>query len=465
MFDNNPQISYFDNNPQISYFNNKPQISYFDNDNDSLVPEVWAQESLIQLYDTVVTPTLVHRNFEDEIAMFGDVVNTRRPQRFRMIRKNDMEDVTDQAAVSENVQVRLDQLGHVSFVIKDGEESKSMKHLIEVYLTPAMRAMGEGIEQAVLGERANFLHRTVGSLGNGLVRQSLIDGGVVLDEDGVPMMDRNLVLTPNSYGDLLNIPTFHEVDAAGDGGMALRNGMVGRANGFDIYKNNSNRTIKGGQTTSTTLSSAATEGATTIALTAATNANVGEYLVVSGEGTPQFITGKTGSNVDISPGLSKDVATGSAVTITKGALVNNADGYPSGFHKGIAYDGVTSPIQTTQLLNLNGKGYGTMVSDSNTEVYLNKLVDPAVEDNDLIGLAPKGNYNWLLHPNAVALVTRPLAMPMEGTGARSATAMEDGIGLRVTITYDGKAQGHRVTIDTLFGTQTLDNRLGALILA
>jgi len=93
------------------------------NDNDSYNPEVWAQESLMILENNMVAANLVYRDFEDELQSYGDIVNTRRPSSFTAKRKTDDDDVTDQAAVSTNVPVPLDQFFHTSFVIKDREMS------------------------------------------------------------------------------------------------------------------------------------------------------------------------------------------------------------------------------------------------------------------------------------------------------------------------------------------------------
>ena len=52
--------------------------SCYANDNDAYIPERWAQEGLLLLEENSVTAALVHRDFEDEVREFGDVVNTRR---------------------------------------------------------------------------------------------------------------------------------------------------------------------------------------------------------------------------------------------------------------------------------------------------------------------------------------------------------------------------------------------------
>ena len=96
------------------------------NDNDCYVPEIWAMESLAIMQENMVAASLVHRDFSNEIAEYGDTVNTRRPTEFEAKRKTDTDDVTVQDAVSTNVAVQLNQHIHTSFTIKDGEQSKSM---------------------------------------------------------------------------------------------------------------------------------------------------------------------------------------------------------------------------------------------------------------------------------------------------------------------------------------------------
>jgi hypothetical protein len=43
--------------------------------NDAFIAETWALEGLAILEENMVAANLVHRDFENEIARFGDVVN------------------------------------------------------------------------------------------------------------------------------------------------------------------------------------------------------------------------------------------------------------------------------------------------------------------------------------------------------------------------------------------------------
>ena len=116
-------------------------VGCYENDLDAFVPELWAHQGLAVLQENMVMANLVHRDFEDTIAKFGDVVNTRRPGEFKIRRKEDGTPLVQQDAKATNVPVLLDQWFYESFVIRDGEGSKSFQELTELYLRPAMQGI------------------------------------------------------------------------------------------------------------------------------------------------------------------------------------------------------------------------------------------------------------------------------------------------------------------------------------
>ena len=63
----------------------------------------------------------------------------------------------------------------------------------------------------------------------------------------------------------------------------------------------------------------------------------------------------------------------------------------------------------------------------------------------------------------MALVSRPLSAAPAGL-ALSSVASANGIGVRVTITYNGSQQGVLVTVDLLCGLEVLDTALGAVLI-
>jgi hypothetical protein len=78
-------------------------------------------------------------------------------------------------------------------------------------------------------------------------------------------------------------------------------------------------------------------------------------------------------------------------------------------------------------------------------------------------IAKNGDYTPAIafHKNAMALVTRPLALPMGA--AKSAIVNYDGFGLRVVYGYDMKTKTDTVSIDMLCGVKLLDDKLISVV--
>lgn len=454
----------------------KKWLTVFANDNDAFIPEVWAKEGLRVLYENLVAAQLVHRDFSNEVANFGDVVNTRRPGKFTTARKTDTDSVETQDASATNVAVPLDQHHHVSFIIKDGEESKGMQSLIATYLEPAFMAVAQGIDEMVLGERYNFIGNLVGQLGSDPTIDTVIETGTKMDENLAPMMGRNMIVSPATRGALLGIDTFHEADKVGDDGTALREGSLGRKFGFQTHMSQNCKTIVAGDTRTGAINktNGYAAGTTTIDVdgfsAAITN---GSWITVAGDMRPQLVTGTTGgatpSDITISPGLNSSVSNNATVTVYDPALINKSGGYDSGYTKTLTIDGLTLPPRTGQMVTVGATSvsaatkYGALSTPTATELLLNRNLAASINNDAVLGLGPAGNWNFGFHRDAIALVTRPLQLPQSNL-ANSAVENLNGIGVRAVITYDGEAQGHRVTVDLLAGVKTLDTNLGCIML-
>ncbi len=74
------------------------------------------------------------------------------------------------------------------------------------------------------------------------------------------------------------------------------------------------------------------------------------------------------------------------------------------------------------------------------------------------------NKNLFFHKNAMVLVTRPLPSPQAGTGVITKTMDEDGVGIRVMISYQHTLGGHMVTLDCLYGVAELRDNHGVVVL-
>ena len=450
------------------------------NDNDAFIPEVWAQESLMILEANTVAAALVHRDFENEIANFGDVVNTRRPANFTGKRKTDADEVTVQDAQATNVPVRLDQHWHTSFLIKDGEESKSFENLREVYLEPALQSIAQAIDEVVLMSLYRFIAagNVVGQLGTAISKSTVISARETLNNNKSPSGDRRFMVCPNMEGDLLNVGDFTKANEVGDDGTALREGHLGRKFGFDFFMDQNSPSVASGSTTTAGAVNNADgydAGSTTIVMDGHSGAiTAGTWCTIGGDMTPQKVTasvgGATPTSITISPGLKNAVVNNAVITFYTPGAINLAAGYAQYYSKELTIDGFTVAPKVGQLTSFDANAvtkdnvYGALSTPTTTELLVDRALSAAVANNAVVGVGPAGDYGWAFHKNAVSLVTRPLAAPAAGTGALSSVANYKGLSVRVVITYDGSKQGHLVTVDILGGIEVLDENLGVAVL-
>jgi len=442
---------------------------------DPFVPEVWAQESLMILEANMVTANLVHRDFSNEVAKYGDIVNTRRPAEFVAARKVDGDDVTVQNAVATNVPVALDQHIHTSFIIYDGEESKGFKSLRDEYLVPALLSQAQIIDEILNVQAYQFIGNVEGSLGTAVAKATLLDLKELMSTNKVPVAGRNLIVTPASEGDFLAISEFTNAEKIGDAGTTMREGSLGRKFGFNTFMSQNAPSIATGNT----IAGGAVDngagypiGTTTLTCdTFSAAVTPGGFVVIAGDDIPQKVTGSTGTpctEIVISPGLKRAVADNAVVTSYTPGAVDLGAGYASGWNKEIVVDAFSVAPKIGQLVTFgtaaDAAKHGLLTTPTTTALLLGRSLEATAADNAIVGIGPAGNYNFAFVKNALALVTRPLALPKAGTGAQSFVANYRGLAIRVTIAYDPYKQGHLVTVDMLAGVKVLDARLGAVLL-
>ena len=441
----------------------------------AFIPQLWANESIAILEENMVMGNLVHRDFENVIASYGDTVNTRKPGEFVSVRKGPNDQVTVQSNTATNVPVVLNQQLHTSFLIRDADQSKSFKDLVIEYLRPAMLSVGRQIDQIVGAQVHQFYPNGGGHL-NGLTgnnaQQYMLESRQILNVNKAYVDGRNLVLGSIAETALLSDPNFTQAYAVGDDGTALREASLGRKYGFDIFMaQNTPYVMPGVQATVTGAVNHAggyVAGTTTIAVTgfSAAIAN-GSWLTIAGDDTPQQVVstvgGATPTSITIARGLTHSVAQSAVVTIyTPDA---NTGAQVIGYSKFLTVG--TSAAQVGQAVTFGtipgvGSIYGIIGVNGNT-ILLDRPLEENVANGAQVNYGPAGSFNFAFHRNAIALVNRPLALPMPGTGARAAAAQWNGLSMRVTMVYDGYNQGHLVTVDTLLGVKVLDTNLGAVM--
>ena len=461
----------------------KAQIACFANDNDAFIPEQWAQEGLVILEENMVVANLVHRDFEDEVRDFGDVVNTRRPGTFRISRKRDGTTLAQQDASATNVQVPLDQWFYTSFVIKDGEASKSFQDLVDIYLRPGMQTIARAVDRAVLGRCHNFLRaplNRVGRLENLTSANSkdyMLEAREVLNVNKAPTDGRNLVLAAASETALLKNDMFLKANERGDGGTALENAELGRILGFSTYMDQNVNSVAAatmvGQVITGTITDIQSAGEGGVQNCTLATTVIGEYAVVAGNDQPTYITGLTGSTSDITLNEVNKYATLALAVVTVYQSADVKGDYAAGYSEGIVVDGYTVAPQIGQLVSFgvgNGRRTYTVIESWQTDsapeqtIVLDRPLEVTLADNDLYFPGPAGALNMAFHRDALALVTRPLAVPSGALGVMSSVGSYNNIAMRVTMQYDIQEGGTVVNLDILAGVAVLDQNLAVVFL-
>lgn len=457
----------------------------FANDVDALVPELWAQESLAILEENMVMARLVHRDFSPLVASYGDVVNTRRPGEFSTKRKTASDSVVSQDAVATNVQVPLDQHAYVTFTIKDSESSLAFKDLVEMFMQPAAMQLARTVDRTLVGQAHKFFGNKVGRLAEmtpSNARDFLLDARKKMNENKAYQAGRQLVLGPGAERQFLDTDIFVKADERGDGGTALEEAALGRVVGFNTYldQNVPSRTLTDADTVTANHTAGATAGDTgNKSITATGNDFVGCFVWITGEGQPHWITALTESGNNLT-GMTLNEAYVNAVSANAVAYIYNqatvSGNYASAYTKGITLNGITAnklPVVGQMLAfgeNSAARHTYTIievdsVNTTSVTVWLDRPLESGLTDGDGAFPGPHGDFNLAFHRDALALVSRPLALPASTLGVRSGIGSYNDLAMRVTMQYDISSQGTIVTLDMLYGIKELDTNLGCVILS
>jgi N4-gp56 family major capsid protein len=89
-------------------------------------------------------------------------------------------------------------------------------------------------------------------------------------------------------------------------------------------------------------------------------------------------------------------------------------------------------------------------------IFMSQNVPVAIDTDDT-------PCSLAFHPNALALVTRPLQQVDSDLGVRSSSLAMDGIAVRTNLSYEGRKLGAVMTMDLIYGVQLLDSNLACII--
>lgn len=218
-------------------------------------PEIWSAQLLVALRKSLVYagPGIVNRDYEGEIRDAGDTVRitsisdptvgTYVPNVTQIV----PEELTDAQRT-----LVVDQSKFWAFKVDDVDARQAKGNVMPEAMSRAAYKVADTVDQYVASfytgaQAANVIGSTGSPVAAGPTADTtnslfynlvLVPLRTKLNRANVQKEGRYVVVSPEATARLLLDSRFIKVNESGDGGQALRNGVVGRAAGFDILESN-----------------------------------------------------------------------------------------------------------------------------------------------------------------------------------------------------------------------------------
>lgn len=376
--------------------------------NTFLTPSVIAREAAMLLSNSLIAGTLVYRDHQREFTdgyKKGDSISIRKPATFVA---NEFAGTSTPQAINEgNVSLVLEKHFDVAVEVTSKELSLSIQDFSKQVVEPMALAIATGVNAYVLSKYKEIPYfydagTSTPALPDTIAKLAQVPR--VLNDNLVPVMPRNGIVSSSAQATLLGIEAFHSAEKRGDGGLALRSASMGSLLGIAWYMDQQVHTHTAG-TFSTTgtpaINGAVAAGATTMAID-------------GGSGTETLKKGDLFTVADV---VGQYVVTADA-TATAGAIAA-VSFYPAAPAGGFPTD-------------------------------------------KAITVKKSHKANLVMHPNCIAMAAVPLALPM---GGADGTYMSyNGVGIRMVMGYDMASKKNILAMDTLCGAKAIQPELGARVL-
>lgn len=207
------------------------------------VPEIWSAELLRNLRNTLVYANLANRNYEGDIARAGDTVHITSfaDPAIRAYTKDGT--ITWDLLTDATRALLIDQANYFAFSVDDIDKRQALSGFVAETTLGAAYNLASAADVFVGAAMVTAANATANDLGAVAVTtpdtayQLLVNLRTKLTRSNTPASGRWVVVPPELYGVLLRDDRFIRMDASGTT-EGLRNGIVGRAAGFDVIESN-----------------------------------------------------------------------------------------------------------------------------------------------------------------------------------------------------------------------------------
>ena len=391
--------------------------------NTILTPTAVTREILRILHQKANFIGTINRDYDDSFANSGAKIGTslkiRTPNQFS-VRTGAVLDVQDVQESSVTLTVATQKGVDINF--SSAELTMELDDFSKRILDPAISALVATVENDVISNVYKNVYSVVDNAGSAMSYAKLLEGEARLVKHLTPMSERSLMWHPQAHADMVSAWSTLFNDSK-EISKQFREGMIGRAVGFDHYRSTHMPIFTSGTETGTT-------------------------MTVNG-------ANQTGSVITVSNGSSKTLVAGDVVTFAGCNRVHPETKTDSGeLQRFVVTSAVTAgglSIAISPSIVTSGATQNVSASPTDTGT-VTKLLGGASSATD-VSLA--------YHKDAFTFVTADLVMPKGVDFA--AREVLDGISVRVVRQYDINNDQFPCRIDILYGYKTVRPQLAVRI--
>lgn len=391
--------------------------------NTILTPTAVTREILRILHQKANFIGTINRDYDDSFANSGAKIGTslkiRTPNQFS-VRSGAVLDVQDVQESSVTLTVATQKGVDINF--SSAELTMELDDFSKRILDPAISALVATVENDVISNVYKNVYSVVDNAGSAMSYAKLLEGEARLVKHLTPMSERSLMWHPQAHADMVSAWSALFNDSK-EISKQFREGMIGRAVGFDHYRSTHMPIFTSGTETGTT-------------------------MTVNG-------ANQTGSVITVSNSSSKTLVAGDVVTFAGCNRVHPETKADSGeLQRFVVTSAVTAgglSIAISPSIVTSGATQNVSASPTDTGT-VTKLLGGASSATD-VSLA--------YHKDAFTFVTADLVMPKGVDFA--AREVLDGISVRVVRQYDINNDQFPCRIDILYGYKTVRPQLAVRI--
>lgn len=403
--------------------------------NTLLTSDVITRESLRVLHQKLNFVGNINRQYDNSFAQsgakIGDTLRIRLPNQFTVRSGATMGTVATAATdvVNQTVSLPVATQKGVDMYFTSKELTMSLDDFSSEYIDPAMSVLAANIESDVLANVYKEVAQQVGTAGTPVTAlPTILSAGVKLDNALAPRdNNRNLVVAPQTQANLIDALKGLYQDTS-ELSKQYREGLMGRAAGFDWYAN----TLLPAHTTGTSAASA-------LAVATAPTEGTGSVVVTVTSG--QTIT--VGSVVTFSNVYEVHPETKATTSRLKQFVVTASNTVTTSCTMTLSpalYTSTSGARQNVNVLPTAGSSTLTSASGAVSTAFQQSLA---------------------FHKDAFCFATADLMMP-KGLDFGSRQVM-DGISMRIVRDYDIANDRMPCRIDVLYGYKTIRPELACRI--